>query len=325
MKRKGHLKDKEREKIYLYLNQGLSLREIGRKIGRDHTVILREIERNKSPDGTYRPFESHRVSAERKCCANRRNPLKHPGIHRYVKDKLHEKWSPEQISGRIRIDLGLSISHETIYQYIYRKENKKDELWVFLRRKRPRRMKKQGRKVRREFIPNRVFIDKRPECIESREHIGHWESDLMEGKRETKDVVSVTAERKSRMFVLGKMENKTSKEKADSLKESFEKLPPWMRKSITFDNGSENAKHERIANEFSIDTYFCHPYHSWEKGTVENIIGLIREYLPKKTSIEDVTQRDLNLIAYEINTRPRKVLGYSTPHEVFYRELSGAF
>ena len=326
MKARGQLKDTEREKIYLYLNQGLSIRDIGKRIKRDHTVVSREIIRNKDPNGVYSPSRANEKAVERKSKANKANPLKNPYILRYVKSKLQDGWSPEEISGRIRIDIPLfSVSTEAIYQYIYKPENKRMELWVYLRRRRPKRMKKGNRKVNREIIPNRVFIDERPEAVNNRENVGHWETDLMEGKRVTKDVVSVQVERKSRFLVLGKMPNKSSLEKVKVVVSRLEKLPPWMRKSITFDNGSENTKHEKIGKKLNSKTYFCHAYHPWEKGTVENTIGLMREYLPKKTSLSVITQRDLNLVAELLNSRPRKCLGFKTPYEVFYNELGGAF
>ena len=323
---KGHLKDEEREKIYLYLNKGLSMRSIGRKIGRDHTVVVRELTRNKDPNGDYGPFKAHKIAMQRRSEANKNNPLKNPRILKYVKDKLQETWSPEQIAGRIKIDIpNFSISPEAIYQYIYKSENKKLELWVYLRRKRPKRTSKYKRGVKREIIPNRVFIDERPEHINNREYIGHWESDLMEGKKTTKDVVSVTVERKSRFLIIGKMPNKTSGEKVKTLVSKMEKLPPWLRRSITFDNGTENYRHEEIGEKLNSGTYFCHAYRFWEKGTNENSIGLVREFFPKRSSLANVTQRDVNLVAELINSRPRKILGYKTPYEVFYKELNGAF
>lgn len=322
---KGHLQEKERELIFLYLNQGFSFRKIGKRIKRNHSVVLREIERNKDSRGRYSSFTAQKTALTRRTEANKKNPLKNSLILRYVKHKLFLNWSPEQISGRIKIDLGLNVCHETIYQYIYRKENKNLSLWVHLRRACPKRIKKKDRKVKREFIPNRIFIDQRPEYINQRKTIGHWESDLMLGKRETKEVVSVEIERKTKYLLIKKLQNQTSEEKIYSLIQTLEKLPPWLRKSITFDNGSENAKHQRIQRKLNLDTYFCHPYSSWERGTVENTIGLLRQYFPKKHSLENITQKDLNFIAYMINNRPRKCLGFLTPAEVFEKALSGAF
>ncbi len=326
MVKKGHLTHGERENIFLYLNQGYSNREIGERIGRSHTTIGREIEKNKGPDGKYLPSLAQKKSLERKTLANKQNPLKNKRTLNYTKEKLQEGWSPEQISGRIGKDVsGFSISHEAIYQYIYAKENKHLGLWVYLRRKQPARVEKEGRKSKREIIPNRTFIDERPNHVETRKEIGHWESDLMEGKKSDKPAVSVTTERKSRMTILSRVESKEAKAKAEATIRQMQKLPPGFRKSITFDNGSENARHEEMAEALNLKTYFTHPYHSWEKGTVENMIGLVREFFPKRESLEDITQRELNLAAQLLNNRPRKCLGFKTPYEVFYGELNGAF
>lgn len=326
MTRKGHLTNRERELIYLYLNQGYSIREIGKNINRDHSVVSREIKRNKGPDNTYQPSLAHMKAKQRKHEANSANPLKHPRILKYTKAKLQQGWSPEQIAGRIKLDLApYSISHEAIYQYIYRQENQELTLWVFLRRKKSRRYCKHGRGVKKTCIPNRVFIDERPKHIDQRKEIGHWESDLMEGRRSSKSAVSVTVERKSRFVIAQKVSSKTAKDKTDALIESMSGLASWHRKSITFDNGTENTKHQLAAKELKVNTYFCHPYHSWEKGGVENNIGFIREYIPKGCDMDKVSQRMVNLAAMKLNERPRKCLGYLTPNEVFYKGLSGAF
>jgi len=321
-----HLSCEEREKIFLLSSHGKTKREIGRQLGRHHTVISRELERNHSPNGIYSPAQAQRTSLLRRSQANSRNPLKDERIFRYVKEKLLEDWSPEEISGRIKLDLpGKSIGRETIYAHIYRKENRHLGLWVYLRRHRPRRQPKHSRKVRRETIPNRIFIDQRPSEINDRKRIGHWESDLLLGSRETREAASVTVERKTNYVVIAKLNRPSATEKQASLVAGLKKFPPWLRKSITFDNGLENACHEEVSRELQVETYFCHPYSSFERGTVENTNGLIRQYLPKRSSFKNVTQREVNLIASYLNNRPRKKLGYLTPAELFQKSLSGAF
>jgi len=321
-----HLSCEEREKIFLLSNQGETLREIGRQLGRDHSVISRELERNDGPNGVYSPAKAQQVALLRRSQANSRNPLKDERIFRYVNEKLPLDWSPEEISGRIKIDLpGKSISYETIYKHIYRKENRPQTLWAYLRRHRPKRQKKRDRHVKREAILNRVFIDQRPSEVDERKRVGHWESDLVLGRRETKEVASVTVERKTKYVVIAKMNRPSAVEKKQALISGLSKFPPWLRKSITFDNGFENACHEEVSYELQIETYFCHPYSSFERGTVENTNGLIRQYLPKKISFKNVTQREMNLIASNLNDRPRKKLGYLTPAEAFQKAFSGAF
>jgi IS30 family transposase len=247
-------------------------------------------------------------------------------MFRYVREKLADGWSPEQIAGRIRKDVPeFSISHETIYQYIYQPENRKRSLWVWLRRAAPRRRKKSGRRVHREIIPNRVLIDQRPAAIATRTEIGHWESDLMLGTRETTDAVSVTVERKTRYLLVRKLDNKTAQAKQESLMSDFANLPQRLCKSITVDNGTEHAHHQAISQALRLSIYFCHPYAAYERGTVENTIGLMRQYLPKKMSFAHLDQRELTIIAGLLNHRPRKCLEFLTPAEVFNQELGGAF
>lgn len=322
---KIHLLLWERETIAFGVRDGKSLREIARELGRDHAVVSRELERNKGSSGEYDPYQAEKTSKEREMAPNQRRNKKDQRIMNYVAEKLNLDWSPEQISGRIEIDLpGFSICPETIYRYIYAPENRHLKLWINLRRSKPRRMTYYGRKPQREIVPNRVFIDERPKSIETRSQIGHWESDNMLGRRESCGA-SATAERKSRFLVLGKLDQLTAEAKKNSLITSLGGLPPLVRRSITFDNGSENAFHEAISAAINVGTYFCYPYHPYEKGTVENTIGLVRQYLPKKESLRNITQADLNWIATRINDRPRKCLGYKTPYEVFYGELAGAF
>lgn len=321
-----HLTIGDREKIYLYLNLSYSKRKIAGMLNRNHTVILREIANNQDEYGNYLPHQAQIKADERKSNANRINATKDERIWRYVKDKLVCGWSPEQISNRIEKDIGDYVCPETIYNYIYAKENKHLTLWVYLRRKKKRRSKKEGRRVQKEKLKNRVFLEERPKEANLRLKAGHWETDLMEGKRINKDCVSVTVDRKTRYVLLAKSKDKSSHEKKKTLIDQLTKFLPNFRRSITCDNGSEQALHEEIAQKLKLKIYFCHPYSSWEKGLVENTIGLIREYLPKKTSLEHITQRDLNLIANRLNSRPRKCLGFKTPKEAILKELrTGAF
>jgi len=323
---KKHLTIKDREKIFLYLNLGYSKRHIAKLLNRNHSVISREITNNQNDEGNYLPHQAQVKVVDRKSTANQNNASKDKRIWRYVKDRLVYGWSPEQISGCMEKDIGGYACTETIYNYIYAKKNRHLTLLVYLRRKKKRRTKKEGRRTQREKLKNRVFLEERPEEANLRMKAGHWETDLMEGKRINKDCISVTVDRKTRYVLLAKSKDKGSIEKKSALINQLAGLLPTFRRSITCDNGSEQALHEEIARELKLNIFFCHPYSSWEKGLVENTIGLIREYLPKKTSLEHVTQRDLNLIASRLNGRPRKCLGFKTPKEVILKELrTGAF
>lgn len=320
MKSYKHIKENERELIFLYLNQGKSYRNIGKLLNRNHGSIVREIKRNLAENGNYSVLKAQTLAEDRRSQSKVRvRKLAHLGLAGYVISKIGKGWSPETIAGRLKaIESQVTVSHETIYQFIYHKEQKKLKLFELLRRQHRKRHLKYGRKTNKKgMITNRVFIDNRPDSINQRQEVGHWETDLMEGPKKTESHVSVTVERKSRVVRIVKVTTKQAHEKTKGLFKQLSRLPGDTVKSITFDNGKENAQHQTVAKHLTCDTYFCNPYHSWEKGTVENTIGLVRQYLPKKMNLEPVTQGELSWIADELNNRPRKVLKYKTPAEVF--------
>jgi len=322
MKKYKHISQKEREQLFLYHHQGKSNREIARLLKRNHRTIDRELKRN-SQDYVYSAMEAQRLAKTRRSQAKIGvRKLDNPVLRRYVIKQVGKGWSPEQIAGRLqRINSNLAVCPETIYQFIYRKENRKLKLWELLRRQHRKRQLFNGRKITKQLtIPNRVFIDQRPEIVNQREEIGHWETDLMEGRREHKGHVSVVIERRSRLVKLAKVDNKKANVKSKSLINQLENMPRDYVKTITFDNGKENYQHQQISQQLNCRNYFCNPYHSWEKGSVENLIGLVRQYLPKRTDLATVSQGELSWIAWQLNNRPRKILGYQTPSEIFEKE-----
>lgn len=314
------LSSKEREEIFLLLNQGLSIREIGRRLGRNHGSISREIS---FAQGEYSPTKATK-RAQQERTKSRKKKLDEGVLKHYVVKKLGRHWSPEQIAGRLdQIHSQVNVSYETIYQFVYSKEGKKNRYFEFLRKAHKKRSIKYGRssqKAKKVFIPNRVWIEARPEEAQQRKTVGHLEGDLMEGKRATGGAVSVIADRKSGLVLLDKLSSKNSVERMKPLLKRFDRYPKSLHKTITFDNGTENVSHELLPKYVNCQTYFAHPYHSWEKGTVENTIGLIREYVPKGTDLTQVKQKDLNTIALYLNDRPRKRLGFKTPSEVISEE-----
>jgi IS30 family transposase len=329
MKNYKQITQNEREEIYLYLGQGKSYREIGRLVERHHTTIKREVIRNSYEEKTrkdvttkYQPTKATKISDKRRT-ETRRSKLTDPSVQNYVIDKLSRHWSPEEIAGRLKLKAPESyVSMESIYKFIYEKENKGLRLWEFLRKSHKQRKNLFGRKqqrLKRLTIPNKINISERPEVANLRLEVGHMETDLMEGLRTSKDVVSATVDRKSRFLYLDKLESKESKKRIEILNQRLKKLPSILKQTMTFDNGTENYYHEELIKKHGIQTYFCNPYHSWEKGTVENTIGLVRQYIPKKVDLSNITQTDLNSIALELNTRPRKRLGYFTPQEILYK------
>lgn len=328
MKKYNHLGQQERELVFLYHNQGKSNREIEKLIDRNQRTIARELIRNsrvnvKTKVREYSPSLAQVLAGQRRKESKAGlGKLDNPVLQNFVIKRLGKNWSPEQIAGRLKLKApNLSVSHETVYQFIYAKDNKKLKLWELLRKRHRQRRLFGGIKSRRvKQIQNRVFIEQRPQEVNLKTEVGHWETDNMEGIRKTKDCVSACVERKTYLVKLDKLTSKKAALKENSLIDQLEPLPDDLVKTITFDNGTENFKHQEVGQRLNCQTYFCHPYHSWEKGIVENTIGLVRQYLPKKTDLSKVGKTELNWIAWQLNNRPRKKLNYYTPSEVFYKE-----
>lgn len=324
MKQYNHITEYERELIFLYHNQGKSNREIGQLLGRDRRTISRELKRNSTTvTKRYLPSSAQLLATTRRK-KSKVSKLDDPALRSFVISKLGSHWSPEQIAGRLRLKAPNSyVSYETIYGFIYHPANKKLKLWEFLRREHPRRELFHGRQTKKlRQIPYRVFISERPEEANLRVTIGHWETDMMEGRRKTGGHVSALCDRKSLFVKLGKVTSKKPEEKHASMISLFRPEERSLVKTITMDNGAENFHHYKVAQALSCKTYFCNPYHAWEKGTVENTIGLVRQYFPKGTDLTEVLQEELTQIAYELNSRPRKKLRFKTPLEVFKSEAN---
>lgn len=309
----------EREKIAIWLSHGESKREIARRLGRSDSSIRAEIKRN-SFKGHYVAIHAQSVAEKRVKEARKRHPLKNKSVYKYVMKKLRSGWSPEQIAGRLKLmkpeNKYWHLHHETIYRYIYAKENKEKKLWEYLPRKQKRRKKKYGRKTHRSRIPDRVSIHHRPKEVEDRTEFGHWEGDSIEGKGH-RGGIHTEVERKTRFMMASFLKNLTADETAGKASQMFRNLPKQAKKSTTLDNGKEFVKHK----EFGLATYFADPYSSWQRGTNENSNGLIRRYLPKKTDFFKYQQWELDDMIAEINNRPRKCLGFKTPQEAFEEEL----
>lgn len=324
MKKYQHLTLLEREKIFAWRQAGISLREIGRRLNRDHGGLSVEIKRNTRYGKTYYPCLSQK-RAERVGYRQRWHaPLKDPLIFLYVREHLREFWSPETISGRLSLDhRGYSVDKETVYRYVYHPRNRREKLWKYLTLVRKKRMKKEGRRVHRQGrIPGAVSIDLRPKSVMKRKRFGHFESDNLEGLRSDKSVVSVTVERRVRKIFLSKLDNRKSKDKTQAVIARLSHLPEKFRQTLTLDNGSENSGHLVVARVLKLNVYFCHAYHSWEKGTVENTIGRLRRFLPKGESLEKVSEEEIKLLETRFNSTPRKCLKFLTPNEVEARILS---
>ncbi len=315
----------ERDLIAHLHAKGLARNEIARQIGRDKSTISRELRRNSS--GIYDVYLAHKAqtrSVIRKSQSGQRPRLKNKRIKQYVIRKLKQGWSPEQISGILKQTRPeLRISHEAIYQFIYDKETLKImNLKVYLpRANRIRRPRGHSRKHKALHIPRRISIDERPKYIEKRKQIGHWESDTMIS-RVSKASVVILLERVTRYTKLAKIKAKQARENSNAINRRLGRLPKSARRTITYDNGSENIEHERTNKVLGTDSYFCNPYHSWEKGSVENTVGLVRRFLPKKTDIAKITKEQIKFIEDRLNHRPRKCLNFKTPYEVFISSVA---
>lgn len=313
-----HLSLEEREKYFVWKGQGVTLREIARRLGRSHSTFSREPKRNAKYGKSYLPCRAQKAANRRGEKQRRRAPLKSPLIFLYVRKHLREdQWSPEQIAGRLRIDYpGFTVDDETIYRYIYLPRNKKYNYRRYLTLRRKKRMKKFGRKVKRDSrIPNAVSIDLRSKLVLRRKQPGHWETDNMEGKRSDQTTVSVTVERVTRYSQLVKLKNHKSETKITAVRERIIALPEFFRKTMTADNGAENTNHGVLTSQTNMAVFFCHPYHSWEKGGVENMNGRIRKFIPKGTSVDSISKEQIAYLEWKLNSTPRKCLLFLTPYE----------
>ena len=325
----NHLSLLEREKLFGYQALGKSLRWIAKRMGRPHSTLIREIKRHTKYGRAYVPCiaqkEAERISSRQRQRARLKNPL----IFLFVRIHLRvDKWSPETIAGRLHLEYpGESICPETIYRYIYlNKKTKSEKLWKYLVLHRRKRMKKEGRKVKEYTkLSEAIPIQMRPENINKRRELGHWEIDNMEGKRRDKTSVSVSVERITRKVRFGKLWGHTAHVKTDIVVNQLKDEHKGLVKSITVDRGPENAGYKQISEKLGVPVYACNPYHSWEKGTVENTIGRVRRFVPKGRSVDGITQKQLNRLEDIFNNTPRKVLGFLTPNEYYERIQSASY
>jgi IS30 family transposase len=314
MKRYEHLTQNKRYMIFMLLLRGKSISEIAKIAQMHRATIYRELKRN-SGELRYDFNEAHR-----KCLARR--GFRYEKIRR-IQGEIEELicqllglgWSPEQISGRLRYEHRFCISHETIYRYIKKNKKAGGSLYRLLRNHK-RCRKTRGFISRFQVGWNRRNIDTRPEEVEKRETLGHWERDLLMGKQEKVALLTIV-ERKSRYTRIKKVSDKQSK---TIFKATTEFIREERRKvkTITNDNGHEFADHKKLEAKHPIKVYFAYPYASWQRGTNENTNGLLREYFPRKHSLRDLKKERIRQVEEIINARPRKILNYKTPQEVYF-------
>lgn len=312
----------EREKIETYLRMKKKKSWIAKKLGRDYSIIKREIKRN---TGDHMPYSAQTAQtlADKRAKKTNVRKLDKAGNERlkeFVEEKLKDDWSPEQIAGTLKEsppeDVLEIISHESIYDHVYSHSEKQKELYKHLRTARSKRQRKFGRKSK-SVIKERVSIHERPVKVAEKKEYGHWENDLVEFGRLQSGVLSVKYERKSMLCRLHKLESKKAQENEGSIVDVIESFPAHWFKSVTRDNGKENANHMNTLNDFGIQTYFCDAYCSWQKGGIENLNKLIRQYLPKKCDFAKITDKEVYEIQEKLNNRPRKSNNYLTPNQVY--------
>jgi IS30 family transposase len=299
-----------------------SLSEAARLLGRPASTICREVARN-GGRANYGAWKAHRIAGER---ARRPKPLKlvaHPQLAEEVMSRLRRCWSPQQIAGRLRLehpdDPNWWVSHETIYKslYLQGRGGLNRELRHALRTGRAKRRPRGYRVEGRGKVPGMVMISERPAEVEDRAVPGHWEGDLIIGTRDGSSQIGVMVERTSRfVMLLALPDNRRAETVRDVIARKIQKLPSDLVRSLTWDQGKEMGQHAQFSIDTGVAVYFCDPHSPWQRGTVENTNRLLRQYFPRGADYSPLTQPDLDLVADELNQRPRKTLGYRTPAEV---------
>ncbi len=317
-----HLTPFERGQIQALRTEGKSLTWIADRLGRNKTTVSRELRRNSTMNVYDAQRAQEQYQVRRQACRPSKR-LEHVPLWKYLIDKLGDGWSPEQVAGRLPLehpdDPKMRICHEAIYQAIYG-DKRLHFLIKYLAQARPkRRPRGQGKTSRGPSIPNRVGIEERPEVIEQRIRFGDWEGDLIVGAKQQGYIVTLV-DRTSRMLLSRKVQTKQADEVARAVIDALLDMPTSWAQTITFDNGTEFAHHADMADELALSVYFAAPYSSYQRGTNENTNGLIRRYLPKGTSFGDLSQHRLDQIVEDLNNRPRKILRYRTPSEVFQQQ-----
>ena len=317
----------ERTIIETLLNENRNKSYIAKALNRSRSTVTREINLwVKNPEDKYNSTLAHWNAqdenfSKRNCDKIDCNPKLKNAVYR----GLLRKESPELISGRLRImhpnDPSMQLSHESIYKHIYNHPqgiiNKK--LIKLLVRHKSRRKKLKPKGVK-SCIKDKVSIDNRPPIIELRQEVGHWEGDLITGLNQS-SFIGTIVERKTRYVILIKIPNKKSETVTESFAKNMNVFIPNIRKTMTYDNGTEMANHKIFTQSTGMKVYFAHPYSSWERGTNENTNGLVRRYYPKRTDFNNISENQLLQLQTKLNNRPRKVLGYYTANEMMQLEL----
>ena len=303
----------DRKAIEVLLSENYTLTCIAGILRVDKSTICREINKRSTPNGYFADVAQLNYDKKRRKTGRKRK-LEHTKTQNYVLEKLLCGWSPEQISGRMRLEERQdSVCMETIYSWVYNDTIcKKDKMYQYLRQGKKRRTKHTGRSTKKSKIPNRISIHERPKIVGKKKEFGHWEGDSV--IYAYKQAINTLNELSTGIVEFTKLDAKTANLTSQAM---IEKLSNYESKTLTLDNGLEFVGHEKVSQAIGVNIYFCDPYSSWQRGSNENTNMLLRGYLPKRASIKELTQKDLDDIAWELNNRPRKRLGYLTPIEFY--------
>jgi len=318
------LDQKDRGRIFLLKKKGMTNSEIAKKLGRNKSTIGRELCRNTHQKlHQYLPDTAERKANKRKEQGRKERYVeKLPILKKKITRLLEMGWSPDLIAGRLKRTEQLYLNQESIYQFIYSLEGRKQNLRQYLRRAHRIRRKKNGRKHQKDSkIPNRVDINKRPKVVEKRQQFGHWEGDNVVYNHHRR-ALSTTVERKTRKVMIFRPRDQTAQAKAHHTIRRYRALPQGAMRTMTYDNGLEAAAHETVTAAIGMKFYFAKTYSSWQRGTNENRNGLVRFYLPRDTNLDKVSSVQIRRVENQINNRPMKCLRYQTPNEAFANEMS---
>ena len=308
----------ERKLLWRLWEGGAGVREISRELLRAPSTISRELTRNEYSRES-RPVNCHYKAQRRRRESYRKPRLKSKELQAEVIRRLKDGHSPEQIAGRLVYEgAAETVCHESIYQFIYKE--RPDLRQYLCRRHGQRKRFRQSKKTKRAApLRGRISIAERPAHIETREQAGHWECDLAISKK-SPPALQVIVERKTRFSVIRKSPDKSAPQVTAEIIGALKRYPPALRRTLTYDNGAENAGHRNVNRKLKTTSYFCDPYHPWQKGTVENTVGIIRRHFPKGTDFLAVSDRTVRRLQDKLNNRPRKCLGFKTPNEAMTYE-----
>ncbi|NIR74050.1 MAG: IS30 family transposase [Gammaproteobacteria bacterium] len=319
--RYNHLTLEERCRLRGMMEMELGVSEIARRLGRHRGTIHREIARNRCADG-YQPDSAARRAWARKLRGSRIG--RSTRLRALIEDRLAMGWSPEQIAGRMELEgEEHRTSPESIYRHVYSPAGRRAGLPRQLAQHKARRGRRRRTGAREPAIPNRTPIHQRPTKAHLRSEFGHWEGDLVHFRRR-RDILLTLQERRSRLTLARRLLSKDAGLTASAIAAELRGLAPQARRTITYDNGGEFARHETVTERIGLRAYFCDPHSPWQRGGIENAHGRLRRELPRKTSLADYTDADIDDVIWNLNSTPRKCLGYRTPIEAFAANLGVA-